>query len=257
MLKNIGADYGKVSFFISLISIVCLIVYALWDANYRVEAYAEIRKDYYKKLKRDEEELLDVLCGIRQSLEKNIDIMVKNKRVLLEEGAYALSGKRCSIDGNTITIIEEFQYGFIDGCFEFVNELDDCNDLFNRLGEIYADMVKCGLLNADIYNLKDDIPLLLQMKFWGINKNDFKSEQLRCFSKNSMIKWCHNWFEEYLVTEKYPWRKVKERIIDASIILDYVLLDSLELELYLEECIKTIIAGFSKENIFYRLKIGK
>lgn len=249
-------EFGKteISFFMSIATLMILSMFAAFDITIKADAYAEIRKEYCKNIIKSEEELLSIFINLKDKLNKNIDIMLMHKEDLLLCGAKELSGKNCYIENNKLIIPDESTICFANR-LAFCDELIDCKEDFDMLREQYKKIKGFGLQYYDLYKIDGEIFWQLSIDFNGIVRNESEYELLRCFSQERIKEWYQKWFNKDRCEYSYSKDRLKEKICEASCVLDYLIIDALLMDLCLDNYIRLLRKKFLRINIFSRLKI--
>lgn len=93
LLKTNTFSFSTATSFFEFIFIIVMLGYIFVDARHKAIGYLEIRKDRFKELLQVEEKLLVVMKKISFALETNIEIIVDEKKNILQDGAEKLTGK--------------------------------------------------------------------------------------------------------------------------------------------------------------------
>ena len=240
---------------VSIINIVMfslLLLFALTDLSPKMDAYSLIRKKHYEEVMENESKLLDALNRIHGALINNIDQIIKKKSIILQYGVRELCGKNCWLDNGKLVFGNE-NYGpfSVDDLF---GEFRGLEEAFDELDEIVNKLNSFGASDSYLFKTYDK-DFRLRFFISEAAQDSFEEyEKHRCFSRDNMIQWYLNWFLKYKDRE-YKDKELLDHIKDASLALDYMLLDSWERELEYRHCIMRLEKKFAKLNRYSRFKL--
>lgn len=242
---------------------LCLLGYIIFDIRHKANGYYELRAERFKELVQMEEKLLNILSGIINSLEGNIDIIAERKCFILQNGASELSGKQCYINKTKIEFEDKNKFGFwyFDDRMRQLSNLNDMKEEFQKLSELEEEFKKSVLSRSNIYLIDHKTMLTRVVHFWipGIDDKEYK--RMEFFCKSSMEKWYKNKFIKPVERKNgevryYSEAQTIKEILDASAMLDYELVNAFELELYLKKYERKMTKRFKQINIFSRFNLN-
>lgn len=243
-----------------VITIVSLLSYIAFDIRHKANGYSDLRADRFKELVQMEEKLLNILAGIRYSLEKNIDVISNRKCYILQSAAAGLSGKQCYFDNNKIKFIDKRGLGYWgrDDGVRQLSDLEDMEDEFRKLSELEGEFRKSSLSYWNIPLVDHQAMLINVVHFWIPGVNDMEYMRMQFFCKSSMEKWYKNCFVNPIKNEDgyFSERETEEKILEASVMLDYELMRAFWLELYMKKYERKMIKRFKGMNKFSRFSLN-
>lgn len=258
LLKTNTFSFSTATSFFELIFIIVMLGYIFVDARHKAIGYLEIRKERFKKLLQVEEKLLVVMKKISFALETNIEIIVAEKKNILQDGAEKLTGKKCYICDGNISYLDEKDRdnrNFKDSCSRLEN-LVEMKKEFNKLKEINKEFKKSSLSYSNIFLIDHATMINKLTRFYFPGQENFEYNKTQLFCKSSREKWFEKHFiEPITVGDKkiyYTERKANQVIKDVSKSLDDELVEAFELEMYLKRYEKKMLKRFKKIYNFSR-----
>lgn len=244
-----------------VITILFLIIYILFDIRHKANGYSELRSERFKLLFQMEEKLYDILQKLDYSLDKNMDVLAKYKCSILQDGAKELSGKSCYIDNEEIKFLDrgDILYNICNHINHNISELDDMTTEFDELKKLEAEFKESSISLSNIYLVDYQTMLTRVIEIWmpGRAIMGYKKQALLC--RSSLEKWYNNFFvnptrigdEVLLFSEE----KTKNKILDASAVIDDNLESAMCLKLYLKKYQRKMRKRFRKIHRFTRYRL--
>lgn len=227
-----------------------IVLFSLTDVTYKIDAYSLIRKKHYEKVIRNEGRLLKILVEIHEALNKNIDLIIQKKYMILQTGIWNLCRKSYCLENGQLELMDT-KYLTL-GWDSIINDFIELDGKLRELEPVVNKLNSFGVSYSNLFHTYDKDFRLRYFIGEASQKVFSKIEKHRCFSKSDMQQWYTNWVlkdKERDLTDK----QVIGHLRDASLTLDYMLLDLLELEY--QHCIRRLEKKFTKLNKYSRIKL--